>query len=48
VVRTEFPRAYLAQLGLPVAPERAGESVRAELLYSAEGEALAVRFLDSN
>jgi hypothetical protein len=48
VVRTEFPRAYLAQLGLPVAPERAGEPVRAELLYSATGEALAVRLLDSN
>lgn len=48
VVRTEFPRAYLAQLGLPVAPERAGEPVQAELLYSASGEALAVRLLDSN
>jgi hypothetical protein len=48
VVRTEFPRAYLAQLGLPVAPERAGEPVRAELLYSADGEALAVRLLDPN
>jgi hypothetical protein len=48
VVRTEFPRAYLAQLGLPVAPERAGESMQAELLYSAEGEALAVRFIDTN
>ena len=48
VVRTEFPRAYLAQLGLPVAPERAGEPVQAELLYSAEGEALAVRLIDPN
>ena len=48
VVTTEFPRAYLAQWGLPVAPERAGEPVRAELLYSSDGEALAVRLLDSN
>jgi hypothetical protein len=48
VVRTEFPRAYLAQLGLAVAPERAGEPVQAELLYSADGEALAVRVLDPN
>jgi len=48
VVRTEFPRAYLAQLGLPVSPERAGEPVQAELLYSADGEALAVRLLDTN
>jgi len=48
IVRTEFPRAYLAQLGLPVAPERAGEPVQAELLYSADGEALAVRLIDPN
>lgn len=48
VVRTEFPRVYLAQLGLPVSPERAGEPVQAELLYSADGEALAVRLLDTN
>lgn len=46
VVRTEFPRAYLAQWGLPVPPERAGEPVRAELLYAADGEALAVRVLE--
>ncbi len=46
VVATEFPRALLAQWGLPVSPERAGEPVRAELLYSAEGEALAVRLLN--
>lgn len=46
VVATEFPRAHLAQWGLPVSPERAGEPVRAEMLYSAEGEALAVRLLD--
>jgi hypothetical protein len=36
----------LAQWGLPVAPERAGEPVRAEMLYSAEGEPLALRILD--
>jgi hypothetical protein len=46
VVTSEFPRAYLAQWGLPVAPERAGEPVRAEMLYSAEGEPLALRILD--
>jgi len=48
VVRTEFPRVYLAQLGLPVSPERAGEPVQAELLYSADGEALAVRLLETD
>lgn len=46
VVATEFPRALLAQWGMPVSPERAGEPVRAEMLYSSEGEALAVRLLD--
>lgn len=46
VVATEFPRALLADWGLPIAPERAAEPVRAELLYSADGEALAVRLLD--
>ncbi len=46
MVTTEFPRALLAQWGLPVSPERAGEPVRAEMLYSSEGEALAVRLLN--
>ena len=45
LVPTEFPRALLADWGLPVAPERAGEPVRAEMLYSADGEPLAVRLL---
>jgi hypothetical protein len=46
VVATEFPRALLADWGLPVSPGRAAEPVRAEMLYSAEGEPLAVRLLD--
>ena len=46
VVTTEFPRALLADWGLPVSPDRAGEPVRAEMLYSAEGEPLAVRLLN--
>jgi hypothetical protein len=46
VVATEFPRALLADWGLPVSPDRAGEPVRAEMLYSARGEALAVRLID--
>ena len=45
VVATEFPRALLADWGLPVSPDRADEPVRAELLYSANGEALAVRLI---
>ena len=46
VVATEFPRALLADWGLPVSPERAAEPVRAEMLYSASGEPLAVRLLN--
>jgi hypothetical protein len=46
VVTTEFPRALLASWGLPVSPDRAAEPVRAETLYSAEGEPLAVRLLN--
>ena len=46
VVATEFPRALLADWGLPVAPDRAGEPVRAEMPYSADGQALAVRLPD--
>ena len=46
VVTTEFPRALLADWGLPVSPDRAGEPVRAEMLYSADGEPLAVRLLN--
>ena len=46
VVTAEFPRALLADWGLPVAPDRAGEPVRAELLYSPDGEALAIRLVN--
>ena len=46
VVASEFPRALLAEWGLPVTPDRAGEPVRAETLYSADGEALAIRLLN--
>ena len=46
VVATEFPRALLADWGLPVSPDRAGEPVRAEMLYSRDGEPLAVRLLN--
>jgi len=45
MVTTEFPRALLAEWGLPVAPDRADEPVRAEMLYSPDGEALAVRLI---
>ena len=43
LVETELPRTMLATLGLPVAPEQAGEPVRAEMLVAADGELLALR-----
>ena len=46
IVASEFPRALLADWGLPVSPDRAGEPVRAEMLYSADGEALAIRLIN--
>lgn len=45
VVTSEFPRALLAEWGLPVAPDLAGEPVRAETLYSPDGEVLAIRLI---
>ncbi|HEX3097839.1 MAG TPA: hypothetical protein VHQ02_08980 [Usitatibacter sp.] len=45
VVAAQFPRALLAEWGLPVAPDRAAEPVHAEMLYSAAGEPLAVRLV---
>jgi len=45
VVPAQFPRALLAEWGLPVAPDRAAEPVHAEMLYSAAGEPLAVRLV---
>jgi hypothetical protein len=46
VVTTEFPRALLADWGLPVSPDRAADPVRAEMLYSPDGEALAIRLVN--
>jgi len=46
VVSSEFPRALLADWGLPVSPERAGELVRAETLYAPDGEMLAIRLIN--
>jgi len=45
VVPAQFPRALLAEWGLPVAPDRAAEPVHAEMLVSAAGEPLAVRLV---
>lgn len=46
VVSTTFPRAMLANYGLPVSPERAGEPVRADMLLSGSGQPLALRIIE--
>jgi hypothetical protein len=46
VVSTTFPRALLANYGLPVSPERAGEPVRADMLLSGSGQPLALRIIE--
>ena len=43
LVEADLPGSALAAAGVPVAPEDAGGSVRAEMLVSSEGEPLAVR-----
>lgn len=43
LVEADLPGSALAAAGVPVAPEDAGSSVRAEMLVSSEGEPLAVR-----
>ena len=43
MVAANVPRTSLAALGVPLTPENAGESVRAELLVAADGQPLALR-----
>ncbi|MES2015284.1 MAG: hypothetical protein V4484_02215 [Pseudomonadota bacterium] len=45
LLETEVPRTALAALGVPVSPENAGDSVRAELLVGADGVPLALRLV---
>ena len=46
IVSTTFPRAMLADYGLPVSPERAGEAVRADMLVASNGVPLALRIIE--
>lgn len=48
MVETQLPRAALAALGVPVTPENAGESVKAEMLVAADGRPLALRLTSIN
>jgi hypothetical protein len=43
MVAADVPRTSLAALGVPLTPENAGDSVRAELLVAADGRPLALR-----
>jgi hypothetical protein len=43
MVAADVPRTSLAALGVPLTPENAGDSVRAELLVAADGQPLALR-----
>lgn len=45
LIETAVPRTWLASYGVPVSPETAGDSLRAEMLVSASGQPLAMRFL---
>ncbi|MBL8520114.1 MAG: hypothetical protein JNK75_05515 [Betaproteobacteria bacterium] len=45
VVQTTVPRMMLASYGVAVSPEVAGENMRAEVLMSAAGQPLAMRFI---
>ena len=44
VIETTVPRMWLALYGVAVDPETAGDSLRAEMLISANGQPLAMRF----
>ena len=45
VVEADVPRTALASLGVPVTPQDAGDSVRAEMLVGADGSPLALRLV---
>jgi hypothetical protein len=48
MVETQVPLTALASLGVPVTPENAGDSVKAEMLVGANGEPLALRLTSLN
>ena len=44
LIETSVPRLMLAEFGVSVSPELAGESMQAQMLVSAGGQPLALRF----
>ena len=47
VLHVELPRSAMMQVGIEVSPDRAGETVRADVMVGADGMARAVRFVDA-
>jgi len=45
VIRVQLPRTALASFGLPYNPERANDTVKADLLLADDGSARAIRFI---
>ena len=45
LIQADVPRTALAALGVPVTPQNAGDSVRAEMLVGADGSPLALRLV---
>ena len=45
IVTARLPRMTLAQLGLPINPARAADTIDTELLVRPDGSVLAVRFV---
>ncbi len=43
VIETQVPKMMLASLGVPIAPDVAGDTLKAEMLVSAAGQPLALR-----
>lgn len=48
LVEADVPRTALAPLGLPLSPDNAADTVRAEMLIAADGQPLAVRLSSIN
>lgn len=48
MVEAELPQAALAPLGMPVDPQNAGDTVRAQMLVAEDGHPLALRLSSTN
>jgi hypothetical protein len=48
MVETEVSRSSLVPLGVPLTPENAGDTVKAEMLLGADGQPLALRLTSIN